>query len=331
MLHNPKHSTSNNWGNNKHMNIVESKLYFTTPPLSIRRFNQHKNLIDYKKDLDRATIYVIGKREVPVMRILEHSPIEDYIKEVDADHYVLLNIEMRKAGFNNDCVYVLPDDMKKSDFISSINNITIDEIFACLSHNIGAFGYVGDISPLISYEVLYVGQCVKEPLTKRFRAHHALQNMLIEENVISGNSDKADELILFPMFVDSDVISILTPDLGVEDYFKAFTNNYDFDSKEVTLDAEKALVHNMNPKYNRIKFKNYPKSDDVLDKTDANVFSYAIAEFAILNYSDGEIIGSPDPICASKIVGDAEGFTTVYRPGDDALSKYIPSIVGTEL
>lgn len=309
------------------MNIVESKLYFTTPPLSIRRFNQQKNLKDRKEEFDRASIYIIGKREVPIIRVLEQSPIEEYLKDVDEEKYVLLNIEMRESNFKIDCVYILPDSIKKSELISSINEVTVDEIFCCTARNIGAFGHIGDISSLITFEVLYVGQCVGEPLTKRFKAHHALQDMLIEENVISRDYDKADELILMPLYVDSDVISVLTPDLDEEEFFKVFTNNFDFGSKEVTLDAEKALVHNMNPKYNRIKFLNYPSSKDGLHKTDAHAFSYALAEFAMLKYNDGVVVGCPDTMYASKIVGDDEGFTKVYKPGEDITEKYVPRIM----
>lgn len=309
------------------MNIVESKLYFATPPLSIRRFNQQKNLKGVKEEFDRASIYIIGKREVPQIRVLEKSSIEEYLKDVDEEKYVLLNIEMQESNFKKDCVYILPDSIKRSEFISSINDITVDEIFFRTTRNIGNFGCIGDISPLITYEVLYVGQCVGEPLTKRFMAHHALQNMLIEENVISKNYDKADELILMPLYIDSDVISVLTPDLGEEEFVKAFTNNFDFGSKEVTLDAEKALVHNMNPKYNRIKFMNYPISKDGLYKTDAHAFSYALTEFAMLKYNDSMVIGCPDTMYASKILGDDEGFTKVYKPGEDITEKYVPRIM----
>lgn len=158
-------------------------------------------------------------------------------------------------------------------------------------------------------------------------AHHALQNMLIEENVISRHYDKADELILMPLYVDSDIISILTPDLGEEEFSKVFTNTFDFGNKEVTLDAEKALVHNMNTKYNGIKFLNYPSSKDGLYNTDAYAFSYALAEFAMLKYNDGVVIGCPDIIYASKIVGDDEKFTKIYKPGEDITEKYMPRIM----
>ncbi len=309
------------------MNIVESRLLFTTPPVSIRKFNQQKNLAERKPGFDSASLYIIAKREVPTIRVIEHSPIEEYVKDQDIEKYVLINIKMHEAGFDVDAAFFLPEGVAKAEFIASINDTSIEEMLACAARKIGFFGCACDITPLITYEVLYVGQCVGESLTKRFKAHHALQNMLIEENVISRKFDKADELILMPLSADSDVVSILTPDCTEDDYLKAFTNSFNFGSKEIVLDAEKALVHNMNPKYNKIKFEKYPQSKDGLHNTDAHAYSYSLVEFAILKYTDGMIVGFPDDMYASRIVGDDEGFTKVYKPGDDITKKYIPRIM----
>lgn len=51
---------------------------------------------------------------------------------------------------------------------------------------------LGDCTSAITYDILYVGETVKEKLTQRFKAHHALQNMLIEEKVISPSFDKSE-------------------------------------------------------------------------------------------------------------------------------------------
>ena len=174
---------------------------------------------------------------------------------------------------------------------------------------------------------MYVGQCVRESLTKRFKAHHALQDMLIEEDVISRQYDKADELMLMPLGIDSNILSVLTPENIERDFVKVFTNDFNFNMKEVILDAEKALVHNMNPKYNKIKYERYPRSRDGLDNIDAHVFSYSLSEFAILKYTDCLVVGFPDDIYASKIVGDDQGFRRVYQPGKDITKKYIPRIM----
>jgi len=78
----------------------------------------------------------------------------------------------------------------------------------------------------------------------------------------------------------------------------------------------------MNPKYNRIRFKNYPFSRDGLYKSDASVFCYSIAENMILKYDAGKIIGCPETEFASSIVGDKDRYTKVYVPGKNRTEWY---------
>lgn len=312
------------------MNFVETKLYFTVPPMSIRYFNRIKSLEnDVKTKLDTATLYIICRREVPTIRCLEHSIIEDDLTEEtkSLDRFVSLSIEMKRTGFKTEAVYFLPKFVNKKEFTSSIATTSVEEMVFYGSRNIGGFRCKDDISPLITYEVLYVGQCTDELLTRRFRAHHALQKMLIEEDVISRKNDKSDELLIIPMRIESNTISVLTPGIKEQDWEKAILNSFNFTNKHVTLDAEKALVHNLNPKYNTIQFKNYPLSKDGLSNTDANAFFYSLAEIALLKYENGVIVGCPDDMFSSKIVGDDEGFTTIYNPGEDATTRYFEKIM----
>jgi len=179
-----------------------------------------------------------------------------------------------------------------------------------------------DFTSAITYEVLYVGECVGEKLTQRFKAHHALQDMLIEEKVISHSFDKSEELILMPFTIDSYMCTMLTGLSPENDWMKALTGDFDVTSNQISLDAEKALVHGMNPKYNHIRFKNYPLSKDGLYKSDASVFYYSIAENIILKYDAGNIIGCPETSFASSIVGDKDGYTKIFVPGEDKAEWY---------
>ena len=107
------------------------------------------------------------------------------------------------------------------------------------------------------------------------------------------------------------------------DWMKALSGDFDVTSDQISLDAEKALVHSMNPKYNRIRFKDYPLSKDGLYKSDASVFCYSIAENMILKYDAGNIIGCPKTAFASSIVGDKDGYTKVLVPGGNWAECYV--------
>jgi len=295
--------------------------------MSIRKFNRIKKEQEVKKLLDLASLYIIAKREVPNI-VLSNKMFIEGVEETG--NSIPLSITMKEAGIRVNAIYVLPpefgrdvvDEMKK--MISS--DVELDELLYCSAIGCGKlyFEPSDDLIHFVTYEVLYVGECVDEPLTKRFKAHHALQEMLIEEDVISRDYANSDELILLPFRIGGDVLSILDPyTSGIDDYLKVFTNDLSFGTKEITLDCEKALVHGMNPKYNRIRFLNYPQSEDGLSKTEADVYSYYVGANLVLKYDGGVIYGSSDDYYVSHIIGDKDGYTNIYAPSEDFTKRYV--------
>lgn len=333
--------------NINHMNnILETNLCLTHFPISIKDFNRIKkaSVFDYelwyeKKSLDNASLYIIGKREVPVF-----VPR----REISNEQRLILDVEVGKASFRifihalRNPKYSLngfagiktePEGLEKAQKVwlfafndkgEAVSKIgfTFDELIYYCSNDYFHIIMQGDFTSAITYEVLYVGQSVEEKLTQRFKAHHALQDMLIEEKVISPSFDKSEELILMPFTIDSYMCSMLTGFSSEDDWMKAFIGDFDVTSNQITLDAEKALVHGMNPKYNHIQFKNYPFSKDGLYKSDASVFCYSIAENMILKYDAGNIIGCPETAFASSIVGDKDKYTKVFAPGENKAERY---------
>lgn len=326
-----------------HMNnLLETNLYLTHAPISIKDFNHIKKAPElwYEKErLDNASLYIIGKREVPVF-----VPR----REISNEQCLILDVEVGKASF---CIFIPalknpkyslngfagiktePEGLEKAqkvwlfafndkgEAVSSIG-FTFDELIYYYSNDRFRIIMQGDFTSAITYEVLYVGQSVEEKMTQRFKAHHALQDMLIEEKVISPSFDKSEELILMPFTIDSHMCSMLTGFSSEDDWMKAFIGDFDVTPNQITLDAEKALVHGMNPKYNHIRFKNYPLSEDGLYKSDASVFYYSIAENMILKYNAGNIIGCPKTEFASSIVGDKDKYTKVFAPSENKTELY---------
>lgn len=327
-------------------NILETNLNLTHSPISIKDFNRIKKapvldpkLWREKESLDNASLYIIGKREVPVF-----VPR----REISNESYLILDVEVGKAAFRifvpalaNPKYYLNgfagiktePEGLEKAQKVwlfafndkgEAVSNIrfTFDELIYYCGNGWFHINMQGDFTSAITYEVLYVGETVGEKLTQRFKAHHALQDMLIEEKVISPSFDKSEELILMPFTIDSYMCTILTGFSPDNDRRKVLTGDFDVTPNQISLDAEKALVHGMNPKYNRIRFKNYPFSKDGLYKSDASVFCYSIAENMILKYDAGNIIGCPETAFASSIVGDKDGYTKVFVPGENKTERY---------
>ena len=327
-------------------NILETNLRLTHAPISIKEFNRIKkaSVRDSefwceKENLDKASLYIIGKREVSVF-----IPR----RELSNESRIILDVEVGKESFRifipaaANPQYSLngfagiktePEGLEKAQKVwlfafndegDAVSNIgfTFDELIYYCSNGLFHIAMQGNLTPAITYEVLYVGEAVGEKLTQRFKAHHALQDMLIEEKVISPSFDKSEELILMPFTIDSYMCTMLTGFSPESDWNKALNGDFNVSSKQISLDAEKALVHGMNPKYNRIRFKNYPFSKDGLYKSDAGVFFYSIADNMILKYDAGKIIGCPETAFASSIVGDKDGYTKVFVPGENKTERY---------
>lgn len=327
-------------------NVLETNLYLTHAPISVKDFNyiqkastSNPEFLQEKECLDNASLYIIGKREVPVfVPRREISDKDNLILDVEVGNTSLRiiisaqeNPQFSLNGFAG--IKTEPEGLLKAQkvLLFSYNDkgeavctigFTLDELIYYCGNGCFSIVLQDDLTPAITYNVLYVGEAVKEKLTQRFKAHHALQDMLIEEKVISPNFDKSEELVLLPFTVDSYMCSMLTGFSSENDWLKVFTGNFDVTTNQITLDAEKALIHGMNPKYNHIQFKNYPLSKDGLYKSDANVFSYSIAESIILKYEAGNIIGCIDTAFASSIVSDKNGFTKVFAPGENRTERY---------
>ena len=333
-------------------NMLETNLHLTHAPISIKDFNRIKkaHILDSelwreKESLDNSSLYIIGKREVPIF-----VPR----REISNESHLILDVEVGKTTFRihipalTNPKYSLngfagiktePEGLEKApkvwlfafnDNSEAVSNIgfTFDELIYYFSNDWFHINIQGDFTSAITYEVLYVGETVGEKLTQRFKAHHALQDMLIEEKIISPNFDKSEELILMPFTIDSNICSMLTGFSPENDWWKALAGDFEVTPKQISLDAEKALVHSMNPKYNHIRFKNYPLSKDGLYKSDASVFFYSIAENMILKDDAGNIIGCPATEFASSIVGDKDGYTRVFVPGEDKIERYVKNWYG---
>lgn len=67
------------------------------------------------------------------------------------------------------------------------------------------------------------------------------------------------------------------------------------DQRTIYLDAEKALIHAMQPKYNEELFKNYLKSIDGPHKHSFNSIAYTLTDPITLVYDNGEIRGGLSP------------------------------------
>lgn len=298
------------------MHNIDSILKLSYAPFTVFEFDGYRADEYVFQCLASTSIYVIAKRTLPVMRLLDSNSYGVHISAKMEGNPSELDFLFRKKEnpklFGDNGLSSVRLGSNVLDSLDCFNSITffraadgedkhiltanLDRFIHLASHDYIRILWNGDIEPFVSYEVLYVGQCVGEHIFDRFKAHHALMDILIHENIIPPNYDKVNDLVILPFTIESDVVSVITGDAEFDEFSEAMTGTFSFGAKEIALDCEKALVRAMTPKYNKTRFKQYPKSSDGLFNHKLDSYNYRILENIVLCYGE-----------RNKIYGDIEG------------------------
>jgi len=151
----------------------------------------------------------------------------------------------------------------------------------------------GNIMDFTRYRVHYVGQSSKQEIWERLTGHKKLQDILSLEFPFRYGGLPTHEIVILAMnFIDNMEIRSLGQDSTFEDFLAAVTGKEFPDKNEIFLDAEKALIQAMKPRYNEKQFPNYPKSSDGLEHANYRSVTYSVNEPITLIYPNGEIVGS---------------------------------------
>lgn len=164
----------------------------------------------------------------------------------------------------------------------------------------------GDISNFLKYKVHYIGKATEEHVIKRLTGHAHLQDILSVEFPLHYGSLPTDEIaILFYEFSDNIHLAMFGPDDDMDEVL--FQQMLDGNlpvvpPKKIYLDAEKALIHALKPKHNKIFYKNYPQSNDGLTQEQLDVYTYTFFDPITLVYAEGEITGNDHFIEADTLL-----------------------------
>jgi len=136
----------------------------------------------------------------------------------------------------------------------------------------------GGISSYIDYEVHYIGKAFSQEIWKRLTGHHKMQSILTLENTLSDKASKAsfeislimldidgfDECNIFPRFnfaLEENVVPIIhhfTFNEADDRFENYYVPKLDPRDDKLTNEVEAMLINCFKPKYNEIKFDNYP-------------------------------------------------------------------------
>lgn len=148
---------------------------------------------------------------------------------------------------------------------------------------------LGDYRALATYDLLYVGIAKVGDTYDRLiaKGHKARQTILSNEPQRYPGARPSDEIYLFFFMLSPLYLTTFAPDHDyTEDDFKQTCED-----KRVVADAEKAFVSLLQPEYNIVKFKSYPKGADGLYESKFHRYGYLIGENIAFRTAHGEING----------------------------------------
>lgn len=162
----------------------------------------------------------------------------------------------------------------------------------------------GELRLFTNYNVHYVGKATEQDIWKRLTGHSTLQEILsIEYPLNYGQLPTHEIVLLFYTFKDNIQLHSWDGDKnGIDDMVASLMGTNLPEQKTIFLDAEKALINAMQPKYNRTRFKSYPYSKDGLHKFNYNAFSYSFTDPITLKYGVNDIVGGIDFIGGDTII-----------------------------
>lgn len=306
--------------------IVINHLKLSYGPMTSYEYDEAKKDKEMWPELEPTSIYIIAKRSLPFFTIKKKidngvGGFHLLVKSPDNEKAeIIFDAKENSNFFPNGigCMDLFTNQYKqvmketdpfhafslfnhKLDFVMRLN---FDRLIQLYHNGIINIHIIGDITPFITYEVLYVGQCAGEHFFKRFKGHEALQTILIKEQIAPRDYNISNDILILPFTVHSETIYSFGNGASNEetDTFVNLCMGKPIIPKEnISLDCEKALVHAMNPQYNNVRFCKYPKSKDGLIQFDLDCFSYQIDENLILLYDKGEKIYGQTEKCQSII------------------------------
>jgi hypothetical protein len=227
-----------------------------------------------------------------------------FLTNPDEDNYLELgsynkDYKFDKAPFNNLDGFKFYD--KDQNFIAWL---TPERLIYEYSNDVIEVAGLDGWRELFKYRILYVGKSTDQDIWQRLTGHETLQDIVSIEYPLQYGTLPSQEitLLLFKInaFENFEVLGSFADLLNIDKRLdpKAVESLFQLKAlpaeKNIFLDAEKVFIKLLNPEYNSVKFKSYPRSKDGLYNEKYDVFSYKLRDNIVLVCNETEIFGSTD-------------------------------------
>ncbi|WP_158800213.1 hypothetical protein [Pedobacter sp. L105] len=304
-------------------NVLFNFLKLAYSPISNYDFTVIKDDPIIKNYINTSSLYIIAQRPVLTFENFDINPNDQFnpfitfvIRQKGSDSELqckfplfqdkLMNSQHQGMNIAVNYIYPETEGQDKLPFHSVANFViaSLDGEFYWFSPEKLIYHFlrdavdveiIGDISEFLKYQIHYIGKATEQDVIKRLNGHSSLQEILSREEPLKYGSLPRDEIvILFLCFEDNIVMNSFGPEDNLKPAVDILMGKGQIPESTIYLDAEKALISALKPKYNRQLYKNYPKSKDGLDSFNLDYYSYTFIDPITLLYNDGVIKGGYD-------------------------------------
>jgi hypothetical protein len=281
------------------MRTLSASLRLVVPPLSNQEADRFRTAgpeaDDARRQLGRATIYMIGQREEIFFKDLRWDEKLGHLRFtlVLGDKRVrgcmdVIGLSERfghpdraNLGLSVGDKYIHILDVDENDEKIFVWGASPDAVLYHVWRQDPDIALERDARDLASYRLLYIGMSDDGAYQRLINApHHARLDILTNELQIRAEARVSDETFFFmfeldPLHIqtwgqddeitDEQIARILSPDAGLP-------------SAKLTSDVEKAFISMLKTPYNKRRYKNYPKVAGGISDIGFDSYAYAIAE-----------------------------------------------------
>lgn len=310
--------------NTQHSKITPLKLVY--PPVSNQEAEWLSGIPDVEERWRQSDFYMIAARaEARFENIFCDQENERLLFEFCVGNSLrsscVLNIrdlegvaESKCAELELECgpkfIRIWNADIDKTD-TEPLNWFTTEKLLWDRSRGHPGISGLDDYRQLATYDLLYVGIAKVGDTYDRLidKGHKARQSILSNEPQRFPGARPSDEIYLFfyrlsPLYLTA---------FGIDHEFADDDFGNPCDNKKVVADAEKAFVSLLQPDYNKIKFKTYPKGIDGLYGSKFQRYIYLIGENLTFRTAHGAINGGWN----NKLDMFSNSADAIFVEGDD--------------
>ena len=283
------------------------------PPISNQEADWLSESDSFRKYVSSSKIYMIGHREEIQFKNLRHEDrdeksylIFDLVGHTKLEKDVALGIEQFWDDVGEKMDVLNGPKVLKLKGPKAMVEYTVESLLFYYSRGDLKLEISKNYKNLLNFDLLYVGISKgKNSFTRLMdQKHKAREKILSNEGQKKPTARLTDEIFIFLFDIDDLQIKVLDH----EDELDRFLDTAPLEKKLLVADAEKAFVHILKTKYNKVSYRNYPKCLDGLAGQGLNRYGYVISENISFNAGGmvfrgayNEAFGWIDPACSDMV------------------------------